>query len=173
VLVAPHVGRPEGTSSTGLIDEGQPAPTIIGTTLEGVSFDLAELRGKPVIVNFWGPSCVPCRDEFPLFIAKLDEHNADGLTIVGVLMYDSPATALDFIREFGATWSTVNDPEGEIRATYRVALRPLSYFIDPDGILRAIQVGEVTAEQFERKYALIRPGAPAGSPAGSPVPAGE
>jgi len=66
---------------------------------------------------------------------------------------------------------TVNDPQGEIRADYRVALRPLSYFIDTDGILRAIQVGEVTAEGFEQKYALIRPGAPAGSAAPSAAPA--
>jgi thiol-disulfide isomerase/thioredoxin len=173
VLVAPHVGGPEGTSSTGLIDEGEPAPAIIGTTLEGAPFDLAALRGKPVIVNFWGPSCVPCRDEFPLFIRKLDEHAADGLTIVGVLMADPPAPALDFMREYGATWSTVNDPAGELRAAYRVALRPLSFFIDPEGILRAIQVGEVTEDPFEQKYALIRPGAPAGSPVGSPAPTGE
>lgn len=140
-----------------MIERGKPAPGIVGTTLEGTAFDLADLRGKPVIVNFWGPSCVPCRDEFPLFLAKLDEHAADGLTIVGVLMFDAPAPALDFIREFGATWTTVDDPTGEIRAAYRAVARPQSYFIDADGIVRAIQVGEVTAGRFEQQYALIRP----------------
>ena len=144
--------------SPALIERGKPAPGIVGTTLEGAVFDLAELRGKPVIVNFWGPSCVPCRDEFPLFLAKLDEHAAEGLTIVGVLMHDAPAPALDFIREFGATWTTVDDPTGEIRADYRAVARPQSYFIDAQGILRAIQVGEVTADRFEQQYALIRPG---------------
>jgi cytochrome c biogenesis protein CcmG/thiol:disulfide interchange protein DsbE len=161
-----------------VIEPGKPAPGIVGTTLEGTAFDLADLRGRPVIVNFWGPSCVPCRDEFPLFLAKLDEHAADDLTMVGVLMHDAPAPALDFIREFGATWSTVDDPTGEIRATYRATVRPLSYFIDADGILRAIQLGEVTADRFEQKYALIRPGAPTGSTtpagfaAGSAAPTG-
>ena len=161
-----------------MIEPGKPAPAIVGTTLDGGTFDLASLRGRPVIVNFWGPSCVPCRDEFPLFLAKLDEHAGDGLTIVGVLMHDAPAPALDFIREFGATWTTVDDPTGEIRATYRATVRPLSYFIDADGILRTIQLGEVTADRFEQKYALIRPGAPmasdapAGSVAGSAAPAG-
>ena len=151
--------------SPDLIERGQPAPGIVGTTLEGTAFDLEDLRGKPVIVNFWGPSCPPCRDEFPLFLSKLDEHAADGLTIVGILMGDAPAPALDFIREFGATWTTVHDPTGEIRAAYRAVARPQSYFIDGDGILRAIQVGEVTADRFERQYALIRPGAPTGSAA--------
>jgi thiol-disulfide isomerase/thioredoxin len=155
ILALDRVG-PESTGSG--LERGKPAPAIVGTTLEGAPFDLAGLRGRPVIVNFWGPSCVPCRDEFPLFLAKLEEHAPDGLTIVGVLMFDPPAPALDFVRELGATWQTVDDPEGRIRGAYRAVARPQSYFIDGDGILRAIQVGEVTDERFEQHYALIRPG---------------
>ena len=156
VLLAPRAGSPNGSSS--LIARGQPAPAIAGTTLDGATFDLAGLRGRPVIVNFWGPSCVPCRDEFPLFKQKLAEHAADGLTIVGVLMADPPGPARDFIAEYGAPWVTVDDPEGSIRAAYRAVARPQSYFIDRDGILRAIQVGEVTADRFEQQFALINGG---------------
>jgi cytochrome c biogenesis protein CcmG/thiol:disulfide interchange protein DsbE len=118
---------------------------------------LASLRGRPVIVNFWGPSCVPCRDEFPLFKAKLQEHGDDGLAIVGVLTFDPPAPARDFIAEMEATWPTVDDPDGSIRRAYRVAARPQTYFIDATGILRAIQIGEVTEVDFERHYATIAP----------------
>jgi cytochrome c biogenesis protein CcmG, thiol:disulfide interchange protein DsbE len=140
-----------------LIARDQPVPPISGTTLDGAAFDLAALRGRPVIVNFWGPSCVPCRDEFPLFKAKLEEHAGDGLAIVGILTFDPPAPARDFIAEMGATWPTVDDPDGAIRRAYRVALRPETYFIDADGILRAIQIGEVTDTDFERHYATIAP----------------
>jgi len=118
-----------------------------------------------VIVNFWGPSCVPCRDEFPLLLTKLGAHASDGLAVVGVLMYDAPAPARAFVGEFHAIWPTVDDPSGSIRNTYKVAARPQSYFIDRDGILRAIQVGQLTDAEFERQYALIA-GAPAGSGAG-------
>jgi thiol-disulfide isomerase/thioredoxin len=149
-----------------LIDEGQPVPPIVGTTLDGAAFDLGSLRGRPVIVNFWGPSCIPCREEFPLFKAQLAEHAGDGLVIVGVLMNDPPAPARDFIAEYGATWVTVEDPAGAIRQAYRVAARPQSYFVDRDGILRWIAVGAVTPTEFERRYALISGGA-VGSPAGS------
>jgi cytochrome c biogenesis protein CcmG/thiol:disulfide interchange protein DsbE len=143
----------------------------VGLTLDGVAFDLASLRGRPVLVNFWGPSCVPCRDEFPLFTAKLAEHAADGLAIVGVLMGDPPAPARDFIADFGATWPTVDDPGGEIRTAYRVAARPQTYFIDRDGILRSIQVGEVTDAEFERQFALISGGGGSSAPtAGSADP---
>ena len=139
------------------IARGQAAPAIVGRTLDGTAFDLAVQRGHPVVVNFWGPSCVPCRDEFPLFKAKLAEHAADGFVIVGVLMFDAPAPALDFIAQYGATWPTVDDPDGAIRAAYRAVARPQSYFIDRDGILREIQVGQVADADFERLYASIAP----------------
>lgn len=147
------------------ISRGQPAPAIAGLTLDGGAFDLASLRGRPVIVNFWGPSCVPCRDEFPLFAAKLAQHASDGFEIVGILMFDPPAPARDFIAEYGATWPTVDDPSGAIRTAYRVAARPQTYFIDRDGILRSIQVGQVTDAEFERQYALISGPGASGGPA--------
>jgi cytochrome c biogenesis protein CcmG/thiol:disulfide interchange protein DsbE len=137
------------------IARGAAAPAIVGKTLDGTAFDLAALRGRPIVVNFWGPSCVPCRDEFPLFKAKLAEHAADGLAIVGILMFDSPAPAQDFIAQYGATWPTVDDPSGAIRTAYRAVARPQSYFIDRSGILREIQVGQVADADFERLYASI------------------
>jgi cytochrome c biogenesis protein CcmG/thiol:disulfide interchange protein DsbE len=149
------IGGPPASDEPGLIALGSAAPAITGTTLDGTPFDLAALRGHPVLINFWGPSCVPCRDEFPLFKAKLAQRAADGLTIVGVLMYDAPAPARDFISQYGASWATVDDPTGAIRTAYRVAARPQTYFIDRKGVLRAIQVGQVTEAEFEREYALI------------------
>jgi cytochrome c biogenesis protein CcmG/thiol:disulfide interchange protein DsbE len=157
-------------STDGLIARGSTAPGIVGTTLDGAPFDLASLRGRPVLVNFWGPSCIPCRDEFPLLKAKLAEHAGDELTIVGVLMYDPPAPARDFIAQYGATWATVDEPDGRIRTAYRVAARPQTYFIDRDGILRSIQVGEVTDAEFERQYALISGSSPVSTKEVPPAP---
>ena len=133
----------------------EPAPPIVGTTLDGAPFDLASLRGRPVIVNFWGPSCVPCRDEFPEFVAKLRQHAGDGLAIVGVLMDDPPEPARQFVAEYHATWPTVIDPTGSIRTAYRIVGRPHSWFIDRNGILRSQQIGQLTEVDFERQYALI------------------
>ena len=136
---------------------GDTAPDIVGTTLDGQPFRLSDLRGRPVLVNFWGPSCVPCRDEFPLFGAKAAEHAADGLVIVGVLMDDPPEHARDFIAEYGATWPTVLDPDQAIKGAYRVAFRPQTYFIDADGVIRSVQRGEVRESDFDRQYDTIAP----------------
>jgi peroxiredoxin len=139
------------------VERGAPVPPVEGTTLDGEAFRLADLRGKPVIVNFWGPSCIPCRDEFPLFKAKLAEYAGDGLTIVGVLMDDPPDPAREFVADMGAGWPTVIDPEEAIVRAWRVAARPQTYFVDDGGILRSIQIGEVIERDFDRQYALIAP----------------
>ena len=136
---------------------GSPAPALTGTTLDGGNFDLAGLAGHPVFINFWGPSCVPCRDEFPLLESKLAEHAADGFAIVGVLTDDPPEPARAFVTQYGATWPTVLDPTQALKATYRVAARPQSYFVDASGIVRSIQIGEVTDADFERQYQRIAP----------------
>lgn len=137
------------------VARGAPVPDVAGTTLDGAPFRLADLRGRPVVLNFWGPSCVPCRTEFPLLARKLDEHAADGMAIVGVLMWDPPEPAREFVAQLGATWPTVLDPDERIRAAYRVLGRPQTYFIDRSGILRSIQVGELTEADFDRQYAAI------------------
>jgi cytochrome c biogenesis protein CcmG/thiol:disulfide interchange protein DsbE len=136
---------------------GGTAPPIVGTTLDGEAFDLADYAGRPVIVNFWGPSCVPCREEFPLLIDKLAEHSGDGLAIVGVLTDDPAEPARRFASDYGATWPTVVDPERASKTAYRVAGRPQTYFIDGDGVIRSIQIGQMLDEDFERQYARIAP----------------
>ena len=146
--------RPSGDT----VAKGQPAPAIVGTTLDGAPFDLAALRGRPVVINFWGPTCVPCRDEFPLLKAKLTEHAADGLAVVGVLTDDPADPARTFVADEAATWPTVIDPNGALKKTYRVVGRPQSYFVDRNGILRSIQIGEVRDADFERQFDLISGG---------------
>ena len=155
IILIVRAPRPES-----VVAVGARAPSIVGTTLDGAPFDLASLAGKPVIINFWGPSCVPCRDEFPLFKAKLVEHAADGLAIIGILTDDPPQPARDFVTDYQATWPTVVDPDGSLKAAYRVAARPQTYFVDRSGVLRSIQIGELTDTDFERQYARIAATAP-------------
>ena len=149
------VVRAGSDGDSGRAAVGQPAPAVAGTTLDGAAFDLASLRGKPVVVNFWGPSCVPCRDEFPLLEAKQAAHAADGFTVVGVLTDDPVEPARDFVTRYGGDWATVVDPDKAIKTAYRVAARPQTYFVDRSGVIRSIQIGELTDADFERQYARI------------------
>jgi cytochrome c biogenesis protein CcmG/thiol:disulfide interchange protein DsbE len=133
-------------------------PAITGTSLDGATIDLAAYRGKPVIVNFWASWCAPCREEFPLFKERLATLGpTDGLVMLGVLYKDEPALAQPFLADFGATWPTIPDKDGSIAAAYRVVAPPQTYFIDKDGIIRAIQVGQVRPADFDTQYAKIKP----------------
>jgi cytochrome c biogenesis protein CcmG/thiol:disulfide interchange protein DsbE len=158
VVVAIATLRPATGPPSTDIGIGQVVPNIAGTTLDGAAFDLATLRGRPVIVNFWKPTCVPCRDEFPLLAAKATEHAAKGLVIVGVMSDDPIETARDFAARYGSSWSSVIDQGGAIKAAYRVIGWPQTFFVDAAGVLRSIQIGEVTEAPFERQYAAISGG---------------
>ena len=137
---------------------GEPAPPIKATAIDGSTVDLAALRGHPVVVNFWASWCVPCRNEFPLFKEQLATLGpTDGLEILGVLYKDDPASAQKFIDATGATWPSATDPDGLIATAYRTVAPPQTYFIDKDGILRGIQIGEVRPEDFATQYAKIAP----------------
>ncbi len=159
-----NLGGPNMPAEPEGIGVGRPAPGFAGQTLDGEALALSDFRGRPVIVNFWGPSCVPCRDEFKLFIERLDRHAADGLVLIGILMFDPPAPARDFVAATGATWPTIDDPDGSIRSAYRAIARPQTYFIDRAGVLRGIQVGQLTETDFDRFYAAIAGPASPGLP---------
>jgi len=147
-----------GLTGTAGIERGKAVPDISGTTLDGKSFDLATLRGHPLLINFWGPSCVPCREEMPLLVTLAARHAADGFLVVGVLAADPVEPAREFAATYGATWPTVIDPGAVLMAAYHVVGRPQSFYVDRNGIYRDYQIGEVTEADFERKYATISGG---------------
>ena len=57
--------------------------------------------------------------------------------------------------EYGGQWPTVVDPDKAIKSAYRVVARPQTYFVDRTGVVRSIQIGELTDADFERQYARI------------------
>jgi len=138
--------------------EGNTAPAIAGTALDGSTVSLDAYKGHPVVVNFWASWCVPCREEFPVFKDKLAALGpSDGLVVLGVLYKDQADLAKSFVTDFGATWPTVTDPDGSIGTAYRIAAPPQTFFIDKSGVIRAVQVGAMTAATFDTLFAKIKP----------------
>lgn len=157
-VVAIVVATRPGPAAPDTIAKGGPVPAIVGMALDGSQIDLAAFRGRPVVINFWGPSCPPCVTELPFLAAKAKAHAGDGLVILGVLTDDPVAGAQDFATAHEATWPTVIDPGSAIKAAYHVVGRPQSYFVDRAGILRSIAIGPLTDADFEARFAAIAGG---------------
>jgi cytochrome c biogenesis protein CcmG/thiol:disulfide interchange protein DsbE len=135
---------------------GKPAPALVGTTLDGAQFDLASLRGSPVLLNFWASWCGPCRDEFPILAAAEKAHAAQGLKVVGVLFKDDVGPAKEFAVAQNADWPTVADPTRAIGPAWGILAPPQTYFIDRNGVVRDVQIGQVrSAEELDGILAQI------------------
>jgi cytochrome c biogenesis protein CcmG/thiol:disulfide interchange protein DsbE len=147
-----------GAATPDTIANGQPVPAIAGTALDGSQIDLAAYRGRPVVINFWGPSCPPCVTELPLLATKAKAHAADGIAILGVLTDDPVDGAQAFATAHEASWPTVVDPGGALKKAYHVLGRPQSFFVDRAGILRSIAIGPLNDADFEARFAAIAGG---------------
>jgi peroxiredoxin len=114
---------------------GTPAPALRLPGMDGGQVDLAALRGRPVVVNFWASWCDPCVREFPRLRQAARTHRADRLAVVGVLSGDTPAAARPFVRRLDATWPMALDPNTTAAAAWGAVGLPHTYFIRADGTL--------------------------------------
>lgn len=146
------LSRMPSTSPTAI---GSVAPDFTLVSLEGEPIRLADLRGRPVIVNFWASWCRPCIEEFPLLRAAAARHEADGLAVVGVVYRDRSEAARDFMERYGGTWPTAMDPGERVAAAYGVFGPPETYFIDRDGIIVARNIGQISEAMLDDQLAAI------------------
>ena len=136
---------------------GAPAPALRLEGLDGRPVDLAALRGRPVVVNFWATWCEPCVREFPLLAEAAAAHRGDRLAVVGVLTNDRPAAARAFVRRHGATWPVGVDAGGATAAAWGAVGLPHTWFVRADGTLASHQLGELTQATLDRQLALVVP----------------
>lgn len=108
------------------------APPISAETLAHGQFDLAELAGQPVVVNFWFPSCPPCRAEMPDLQEAYAEFKDQGVQFVGVqqLGIDSKADAVTFLEEVGVEYPNIPDENAAIQLEYKILSYPTTVFLD-------------------------------------------
>ena len=127
--------------------EPGPAPAVQGKTLDGGTFDLASLKGKPVVLNFWASWCHPCRKELPAIAAWAKAHPE--IRVVGVDYEDDVADARAFAQQHDATWPMVVDADGAIGEAYKVPGLPATFLIDAQGRIVDRVLGEVTEASLD------------------------
>ena len=160
------VALPAGVNTTGRSassDVGRAAPDFVLEKPDGTMLRLSDLRGKPVLVNFWASWCTECRQEMPDIVRAYDANAAKGLVVVGVDLQENAAAVQHFAREFGMTYPLVIDRNGGVADTWRIGGPvegiPSSYFIDANGIVQARSYGPMTPQTIADNMAKILPAA--------------
>ncbi len=137
--------RSGGEGGTG---PGRPAPAIELTDFEGKTFSLADYRGRPVVVNFWASWCPSCVAEMPDF-ERVHASLGDRVAFVGINHSDNRSTAERLARETGVTYRLVEDPDGRAFRAFGGLGMPATAFVDAEGEIVEVVVGQLSAAQLE------------------------
>ncbi|WP_298820406.1 J domain-containing protein [Chloroflexus sp.] len=142
----------------------RPAPNFSAQELRGGTIELAQYRGKVVLINFWGTWCEPCKRELPALQQAYEQFSDQGLMIIGVNLTDDEQmqgqTIEDvaaFLAQYGVTYPIALDLDGKITEAYRVFPLPTSFFITTDGQIRYVHIGELTLTDIAARFAELRP----------------
>jgi peroxiredoxin len=129
---------------------GAPAPMLGLVDLDGARLDLASLRGKIVVVDFWATWCAPCRSQVPGFVQLQARYGKRGLEVIGISLDESPAPVRDFRRRYGMTYRVALGDEKIARIWGGILGLPVAFVVDRTGQLRARYDGEGDLAAIER-----------------------
>jgi cytochrome c biogenesis protein CcmG, thiol:disulfide interchange protein DsbE len=131
---------------------GKPGPDF-SLALLGTSKTLSsdELKGHPVVLNFWASWCVPCREEAPALQSAWEMYANRGVRIVGVNLQDSEQDAKDFVKEFGLTYPIVRDPNLSLWTKLGVTGLPETFFLDRNWIFVGVGSGQEVGQSGTTK----------------------
>ena len=129
------------------------APSVELKTLDGKAFQLEELRGRVVLLNFWATWCIPCRSEIPELNNMHRDLEARGLSVVGISTYDGADGVRNFWRDIKQDY-TVLLGDSIVESKFAVGALPTTFILDREGRIRAKIIGERRRESFE---AAVKP----------------
>jgi cytochrome c biogenesis protein CcmG/thiol:disulfide interchange protein DsbE len=136
---------------------GSPAPDFSSRTLDGAAIRLSQLRGKPVLLNFWATWCTACEVEMPEIQRASERSVREGMTVLAVNYHQTNTGDMrTFLKRVGVRFPGVYDPDGRIATAYGVAIGlPVSIFIDRSGRVAFIQVGQMSGALLEARVHTI------------------
>jgi thiol-disulfide isomerase/thioredoxin len=120
---------------------GKPAPAFRVKSLTGETFDLASLKGKAVLLDFWATWCGPCRKEMPTMEKVYQELKANGLVVLGLNVGEDRATVEKFLKTAKVSYPIALTADTDVVSTFEVTAYPTYVVIDRAGNIAAYQVG--------------------------------
>ncbi|MGB2910726.1 MAG: TlpA disulfide reductase family protein [Anaerolineales bacterium] len=129
---------------------GELAPNFTGTTLDGETIRLSDLRGKTVLINVFASWCGPCRLEMPHLVEAADQFGDQKVVFIGINLQENPEAVEAFRDEFNVQFPLVLKKDGSLTNNlYTPIGLPTSWFIDQDGVVRYVFAGAMTREVLQ------------------------
>ena len=154
-------GSADSDADLGVLDSqrpevGQPAPNfaLLDVRDEETVRKLSDYRGQVVILNWYATWCSPCRQEIPDFQEAYTALEGD-LVVFGVNLQESPGEAREMLDDFGATYPSVVDSDGDVYGHYGGLGMPVTLFIDRDGTVVSMGSGLITEETLRVELAKL------------------
>jgi cytochrome c biogenesis protein CcmG/thiol:disulfide interchange protein DsbE len=133
VLASGFGNSPQGVSNN---LGGRPAPVFQMEVLgSGERVDLASLRGRVTVLNFWATWCQPCKIEHPHLLRAASSYGPRGVAFYGVLYSDDPDNAARFLEREGHAFPVLHDPAQRVAIDYGVTGVPETFIIDKAGTI--------------------------------------
>jgi thiol-disulfide isomerase/thioredoxin len=145
-------------ASGGAFHIGEPAPPLQVPQVGGGTIDLANLKGKPVWINFMATWCPSCQDEFPLMNGFAARYAANGLVIVAVDVREDEGAVASFAKQLNATFPLGLDADGKAATTWDALAYPVHFWVGTDGIIRDAALGGIGPDIMAKGLKTILPG---------------
>lgn len=135
---------------------GAVAPAFEAAAADGGTLALASLRGRVVLLNFWGIACPPCRIEMPELQKIHRRYSARGLAVIGIEEMNASADdARRFAAGIGVRYPILLDPGERIGRLYRLEAHPTTVVIDRQGRVAWITAGYLRGDEHEIEQAVL------------------
>lgn len=130
--------------------DGKPLPNLTLQDFSGAKKQLAELKGKPAVINVWQEQCVPCKDEMPAF-EKVHEAVGNRIRFVGLNPQEEVEVARKFATSAGITYDLWRDESGEVYSSLKLTSLPTTLLVSAQGNIVWSKSGPLTGEQLTAK----------------------
>jgi cytochrome c biogenesis protein CcmG/thiol:disulfide interchange protein DsbE len=151
-VAAPSLNQP-------VLERGDLGPVPrIGSVLAGRRVSLTQLRGTPVVLNFWASWCDPCRAEAPALQRAWTQARGGGVMFLGLNMQDITDDAHAFTRDAGVTYPSLRDRSNGVAHRWGVTGLPETFFVSAQGRVVGHVIGAASAGQLADGIAAARAG---------------
>jgi len=125
--------------------------------MNGNEVRLAELKGRPVLINFWATWCGPCKDEIPALIAVAEKYKAQNLAVIGISIDDTPEQLRQYAAEHKVGYPLlIGSGHDDLLEAFDAEFGiPVSWLIRADGTIVVKQPGGQTREWFEAQIKTL------------------